>query len=104
MIIRIVKMQFHLEKIDTFLEVFHNAADQIRNFPGCLHLELYQSDENPGLLFTYSYWEKPAALEAYRNSELFNSTWANTKIHFSAKPEAWSVNRIWNASRPEIIE
>jgi quinol monooxygenase YgiN len=104
MIIRIVKMQFHPEKVDTFLDVFHNSADQIRNFSGCQHLELYKHESTPGLLFTYSYWQDAESLENYRKSELFQTTWAKTNILFSAKAEAWSLIRIWNASRPEIIE
>lgn len=96
MIIRIVKMSFEPEKVGDFLKVFHESAPMIRGFEGCHHLELYRDHENPNVLFTYSFWESGKHLEVYRNSELFNQTWARTKVLFNAKPEAWSVARLWN--------
>jgi hypothetical protein len=31
-------------------------------------------------------------LEAYRSSELFEQTWAETKILFDDRPQAWSTH------------
>ncbi|MBL7812506.1 MAG: antibiotic biosynthesis monooxygenase [Bacteroidetes bacterium] len=93
MFIRIVKMEFVPEKVPDFLAVFAEAAPQIRNFPGCERLELLQDRLHPNVLFTYSYWDHSDSLEAYRKSDLFLSTWARTKIHFCAAPQAWSVNQ-----------
>lgn len=94
MLIRIVKMTFRPEKVEDFLKVFTESKQAIRNFEGCKHLQLLQSKENTNVLFTYSFWEDEFCLNAYRKSELFNKTWAKTKILFSAKPEAWSVNQL----------
>jgi heme-degrading monooxygenase HmoA len=91
MFIRIVKMEFRPEEVDTFLAVFNESAPHIRNFPGCTHLELLQDRLHPNVLFTYSYWETDEDLHAYRHSELFEKTWARTKVLFNAKPQAWSV-------------
>jgi hypothetical protein len=33
-------------------------------------------------------------LENYRNSDLFKGVWAETKIKFSDRPEAWSFEEI----------
>ncbi|MBS3914419.1 MAG: antibiotic biosynthesis monooxygenase [Bacteroidetes bacterium] len=96
MIIRIVKMTFEEDKVGDFLKIFHESASQIRNFPGCNHLELYRDHMQSNVLFTYSFWESKSNLENYRKSELFLSTWAKTKALFAAKAEAWSVSRIWN--------
>jgi hypothetical protein len=46
------------------------------------------------MFFTYSYWDDATDLENYRNSEFFKSVWAKTKVLFSEKPEAWSVNKL----------
>ncbi|MCH8534830.1 MAG: antibiotic biosynthesis monooxygenase [Flavobacteriaceae bacterium] len=96
MLIRIVKMKFKEEEIENFLDLFHHNKNHIRNFEGCEHLELYQDKNNPQLFFTYSFWQSEDALNGYRNSDLFAEVWKNTKIKFSAKPEAWSVNRLVN--------
>jgi quinol monooxygenase YgiN len=89
---RIVKLHFRAEARDTFLtEVFEPSKAAIRAFPGCLHMELLQSEQDPNVLFTLSHWKGPEALEAYRNSELFRRTWAATKALFAEKAEAWSV-------------
>ena len=94
MFTRIVKMSFDPSKIEIFLENFNNNKEQIRNFEGCHLLKLYRDKNNPSIFFTYSYWESDDALEAYRNSELFKNVWAETKILFNNKPDAWSVDTI----------
>jgi len=92
-IIRIVKMTFKPELVPVFLNIFEESAEKIRAFPGCLRLELLENADNPAVLFTYSYWNDVGDLESYRHSDLFNATWAKTKVLFDAKPEAWSLNR-----------
>ncbi|MFM1898201.1 MAG: hypothetical protein RL577_441, partial [Bacteroidota bacterium] len=41
---------------------------------------------------TLSRWESVDDLERYRNSQLFEETWAKTKVLFDRKPEAFSYN------------
>ena len=94
MFVRIVKMGFNPENIEAFLEDFEANKAKIRNFEGCRFLELYRDKNNTNQFFTYSYWEDEVALENYRNSDLFKGLWANTKIYFNQKPEAWSVDKL----------
>jgi (4S)-4-hydroxy-5-phosphonooxypentane-2,3-dione isomerase len=94
MIIRFVKMTFIAGKEDDFLAVFERSKDKIRNFKGCSFLELLRDKDNPQVFFTHSHWVSAENLNNYRNSELFISTWADTKILFAAKPEAWSLERL----------
>ena len=94
MFVRIVKLSFNPEKIETFLENFEHQKNDIRNFPGCRLLELYRDKTNSNIFFTYSYWDSEQDLENYRNSALFKGIWAKTKIYFNGKPEAWSVDKL----------
>jgi len=94
MLVRIVKMSFHEDKIPDFLENFETVKEKIRNAHGNRFLELYQDKNNKCIFFTYSYWETETDLENYRQSELFNSVWNFTKKLFNAKPEAWSVDKL----------
>lgn len=94
MFIRIVKMRFQEDKIDAFVENFHQIKDKIRGFEGNQFLELYQDKNDNRIFFTYSFWETEAHLEKYRHSELFKEVWTYTKAMFSDKPEAWSVDKI----------
>ena len=94
MLIRIVKLSFDEENKDLFLENFNINKKNIRNFEGCRLLQLLRDKNNPNIFFSYSYWESEEHLEAYRNSDLFKSVWAKTKILFNNKPEAWSVENI----------
>ncbi len=94
MIVRIVKLTFHEKHIATFLEVFEESKARIRASEGCKLVELYQDETNTAMFFTYSYWDDATDLENYRNSEFFKSVWAKTKVLFSEKPEAWSVNKL----------
>ena len=90
MVIRIVKMNFHTENINTFIELFDNHKSAIRNSPGCKHLELWQDKNLESQLCTYSIWEDVESLDNYRSSELFQNIWPKTKSLFSSPPEAWS--------------
>ena len=94
MFVRIVKMSFHEENIPAFLENFELMKSHIRNAAGNRFLELYQDKNNPGIMFTYSYWETEDDLENYRKSALFDEVWTFTKKLFNDKPEAWSVNKL----------
>lgn len=93
MFVRIVKMGFHEENVDTFLSIFDDKKEIIRNNKGCQLLELYRDKTNPTIFFTYSYWKTEQDLENYRNSELFENVWVQTKALFNIKPEAWSVDK-----------
>ena len=94
MLVRIVKLSFHQDKILAFLENFELVKNQIRNFPGNRLLELYQDKTNTSIFFTYSYWDSEEDLENYRKSELFTEVWDFTKQLFNDKPEAWSVDKL----------
>ncbi|HZJ36361.1 MAG TPA: antibiotic biosynthesis monooxygenase family protein [Gillisia sp.] len=94
MLVRIVKMGFDPDKIETFLQNFEKRKTLIRGFEGCMFLELYRDKINKNQFFTYSYWTDESALENYRNSSLFKEVWADTKIYFNQKPEAWSVEKL----------
>ena len=94
MLIRIVKMTFEPSEVENFQELFEMNREKIRGFSGCSFLELYRERGNKNTFFTYSYWEDDAALEKYRNSDLFKGVWSKTKKLFSAKPEAWSLQKV----------
>lgn len=94
MIKRIVKLTFKESEIDTFLEIFEQKKNKIIASKGCLHLELWRNVNIPNILFTYSFWENEDDLNAYRHSDLFEKTWKETKVLFSGKPEAWSVEML----------
>ncbi|MBI2722596.1 MAG: antibiotic biosynthesis monooxygenase [Bacteroidetes bacterium] len=94
MIKRIVKMSFEPQKIDTFKAIFKANSQHIKSFPGCSHVELLQDQNNPSVFFTYSLWENEECVENYRQSELFATVWAATKILFNDKPQAWTVKEI----------
>ncbi len=94
MFVRIVKMTFDVDKIELFISIFNENQLKIRNSEGCELLELYRDKANPTVFFTYSYWQEENHLENYRNSDLFKNVWAKTKLLFSDKPEAWSVDKL----------
>jgi heme-degrading monooxygenase HmoA len=95
MITRIVKMTFEEGKENAFLEVFNNSKEKIRNFKGCTHLELLRAKDKTNVFMTYSRWENEQSLNNYRASELFKSTWAQTKILFCDKPEALTLEQLY---------
>ncbi len=100
MLVRIVKMTFANEKIDTFQDRFHSIKEKIIAFEGCSLLELYQDKENPNVFFTYSYWDSESTLNQYRKSSFFKEVWTDTRKMFTEKAEAWSVDKIVSLNHP----
>lgn len=88
---RIVRLSFMPEKINEFIDIFESSKTLIRHFKGCKHLALKKDFHNTNVYYTYSVWENQQALDAYRDSELFKTTWAKTKILFDNKPFAFSL-------------
>jgi heme-degrading monooxygenase HmoA len=87
-------MTFQEDKIEDFLLIFNRSKEKIRGFDGCQHLELLRDLNAHNVMLTYSYWLSEQHLTTYRDSELFKTTWAATKILFSDKPEAFSSERV----------
>ncbi len=90
MIIRVVRMTFREDAVEEFLQIFNSSKLHIRSFPGCLHLELHRDAHDPRIFCTYSHWNSPEDLDAYRNSELFGKVWPATKALFDERPVAFS--------------
>ncbi len=84
-------MAFKPEKVQEFLEVFYQSKNKIANFPGCLALALYRDVDFDNVFYTVSLWRNTNDLENYRNSELFQKTWLQTKVLFNEKPLAFSL-------------
>ena len=98
MLIRIVRMTFRPDAVDTFLAHFDRAAPQIRGFDGCQHLALWQDADAPTCFTTHSHWTSVDALDAYRHSDLFHTTWAEVKPLFANAPEAHSYVTVRTAA------
>ncbi|MCS6990345.1 MAG: antibiotic biosynthesis monooxygenase [Chitinophagales bacterium] len=97
-IVRLVKLTLQPDKIDDFMQLFHEVRNTIAAFDGCHRVELLQDTERPFVFFTYSIWENEHYLNQYRFSEFFKQTWARTKPLFAQKAEAWSVHLVDRAT------
>jgi len=87
-------MTFQPEKAEAFLKLFNRSKNEIRNFEGCLSLELFQDVSSKSVFITYSRWQSEEALQQYRESDLFKETWAQVKPLFIEKAEAWTVGSV----------
>jgi heme-degrading monooxygenase HmoA len=87
-------MKFIREQIPKFLEIFNQTQDLIQACSGCSEVKLFVDKRDPCVLFTISKWESLQDLEAYRQSDLFKTTWAQTKILFDDKAQAWSLEQV----------
>ncbi len=93
MLIRFVKLTLKPEFIDDFRHKFAEVNTLIAAMPGCEGVELLQDRNNPCIFFTQSIWHTEADLNAYRNSQLFATTWVYVKTLFAERAEAWSLMR-----------
>lgn len=86
-----VKMSFQPDKVNDFIKWFHLHKEKIKNFEGCIHLELWQDIEHTNVFYTYSIWKDEQAIEKYRESDTFKEVWQFTKQLFNDKPVAFSA-------------
>lgn len=91
MIIRIVHMHFTEAGVEEFLEIFDANKIAIRNFEGCLRLELLKDLDNELVYTTLSHWKDAESLERYRKSELFASVWGRVRTLFAERTQAFSL-------------
>jgi heme-degrading monooxygenase HmoA len=91
MLIRIVKMHFNPAFVSEFRTVFKSVQPKIESFDGCSTVQLLQDQNDPEIFFTISHWKDEQHLNAYRESNLFKTTWAVVKPNFKVKAEAWSL-------------
>lgn len=94
MLIRVVRMYFKEEHVQDFLKIFEESKDRIRNFDGCLKLELLQDYNQKHILTTYSYWRDSKSLNNYSTSAVFMQNWAQMKKYFSRRPMAFSCIKL----------
>ena len=92
-LIRIVRMTFQEDQVDTFLDIFEMSKDKIAAMPGCNFVELLQDYNESNIFSTYSIWDSEDDLNNYRKSELFGGVWKATKALFSDKPIAFSLKK-----------
>ena len=94
MLVRIVRMTFREDQLDRFHTIFDASKRHIRAFPGNCHLELLRDPDQPNVRITYSLWESAEALDTYRQSDLFRTTWAATKALFAERALAFSGEKL----------
>lgn len=94
MLIRLVRMTFCPDGVPDFLQIFRESQPLIRAFPGCRHVELLRDLGEPNVYVTHSHWDDAAALDRYRQSELFRTTWAKTRLLFAERPTAYSLGAV----------
>ena len=94
MITRIVRLSIRPEEETHFMSLFTAVSKDIRNFPGCRHLELMRDPDDSGVYFTLSKWTSAEHLEEYRKSPLFKNTWNKVKPLFSEAAQAYSMTEI----------
>ncbi|MDE5424148.1 antibiotic biosynthesis monooxygenase [Ancylomarina sp. DW003] len=93
MIVRFVKLEIQNQHIADFKILTSGEKEEIMAFEGCSFLEILQDVNNKNLFFSHSHWESEEALNKYRDSAFFRGNWKQVKEWFSAKPEAWSLER-----------
>jgi heme-degrading monooxygenase HmoA len=93
MIIRIVRMTFYSDKTQVFLDLFNRSRSSIADMEGCLHLELWRDLHESNVYVTHSHWDSEDALNAYRSSAFFDKVWKETKVLFSDRALAFSVEK-----------
>ena len=89
-LVRYVELHILADKLDEARRLLKFQAPLVRNFDGCVHLEINEAMDEIGVFSTYSYWIDAEALDRYRQSEVFRKFWNRMKPMFQAKAQARS--------------
>lgn len=92
MIVRIVHLSILPAQTEAFTALYLASMERIRSSAGCLELTLLKDVTDPNRVTTLSKWTDLEALEAYRYSEFFRSTWAEARQMFSENAKAFSYS------------
>ncbi len=91
MIVRIVQLHIKSAHVALARERVREVAPKVRNFAGCHYLEILFDIHHAGRVVTYSHWESEAALNKYRDSEVFKTFWTAVKPLFETNAVARSM-------------
>lgn len=94
MVLRLVRMRFQPDQVETFLRLYAANAAAIAGQPGCLGVQLVRQMDDPAAFATWSRWESTAALDAYRTGPFFVQFWPQVKALFRSPPEAVSFEEV----------
>jgi quinol monooxygenase YgiN len=100
-ILRLVRLTFKAENVETFLQFFSETAPHIRAFEGCIELQGFRDREQPNVVYTLSRWASPEHLENYRQSTFFKNTWEQVSRWFEDKPQAFTLVPFAEASEQQ---
>lgn len=92
--IRIVRMTFREEAVDSFLNIFDESCNKITQMPGCRKVELLHDIDDPTTFITISEWTSREHLDQYRSSDVFANVWREVKALFAERPSAWSLEHM----------
>lgn len=95
MITRIVKLHLKPGCNTAFTEIFIRTRHYIEQCEGNVSVSLQQDIHQPNIMYTLSKWESEAALEQYRNSDTFITTWKEVKTLLQEKTEATSLKEVY---------
>ncbi|MBL7926898.1 MAG: antibiotic biosynthesis monooxygenase [Bacteroidia bacterium] len=91
MIVRIVKLTIEPQHRKSFADFYGNAQHNIKQFNGCIDLQLFNDAKDENVFFTLSRWQSENDLNHYRYSDFFKKVWQTVKPMFAAKAEAYSL-------------
>ena len=101
MIVRLVRLKFAPEHVQTFLDFYARSAEAIRGQEGCLSLSLLQETGDPTAFATWSTWRSGRDLQRYRRSDFFRDFWPVVKALLREPADAVSYDELSGDAIPD---
>ncbi len=93
-LIRLVRLTFKHDFIESFLELYKSHHDLLVKQAGFHSVILINDLDQPNVFLTLSLWRSKDHLERYRQSEVFSSTWSKIKPWFANPPVVQNLRQI----------
>lgn len=101
MIVRLVRLKFVPEHVQTFLDFYARSEEAIRNQEGCLSLSLLRETGDATAFATWSTWRSSRDLQRYRRSAFFRDFWPAVKSLLREPADAASFDEISGDAIPD---
>lgn len=88
MVVRFVSLRAHPDRQAELAEVVTSSAPTVRAVPGCRGLTILQDIHDPLHFLTWSQWDSPADLDAYRRGPVYGQVWPRIRACLAERAHA----------------
>lgn len=94
MITRIIKLKVK-DSPQEFINYMSSLKSKFESVEGCKQIEILRGKIDDNIFFIYTIWKSETVLNKFRKSDLNKEFWNKLQEISTSRPQAWSVENIF---------